>query len=94
MLKILFRKRGDDWVGRFDKDAPISALNPLTNAKIIGEVEFYKIENPFLKIFPVEDRYPRGKTLSLFGLKGTFIGSDYNFQHSEKLRQCIFDNCV
>jgi hypothetical protein len=48
VLKILFRKRGDVWVGRFDKDAPISALNPLTNAKIIGEVEFYKIENPFL----------------------------------------------
>jgi hypothetical protein len=37
-------------VGRFHEEFPISSKNPLTNKRIVGEVEFYKIRNPdFLK---------------------------------------------
>jgi hypothetical protein len=33
-------------VGRFHEKFPISSRNPLTNKRIIGEVEFYRIVNP------------------------------------------------
>jgi hypothetical protein len=86
IIKLLFKKRGDELVGRFDPEYSLSPQNPLTNNRIIGEVEFFFVENPYLKIFPAEARYPVGQTLSLKGVKATFIGSDYNFQHSEFLR--------
>ena len=60
IIKILFKKRGDEFVGRFDPDYTLASLNPLTNNRIIGEVEFFFVENPFLKIFPSESRYPVG----------------------------------
>jgi hypothetical protein len=43
IIKLLVRKRGDDFVGRYHPDSAIASLNPLTNNKIIGEVEFYLI---------------------------------------------------
>jgi len=58
---------------------PITAINPLTNSRLVGEVELYFIENPYLKIEDPKERYPEGKTLSLKGVKGIFMGSDYNF---------------
>ena len=85
IIKLLVKKKGDDFVGRYHPECAISSLNPLTNNKIIGEVEFYLIENPYLKIEPPEMRYPKDKTLSLEGIKGKFIGSDYNFIYSSKL---------
>ena len=87
VLKLLFRKKGQSLVGRFDLEAslPMTALNPLTNNRIIGEVEFFFIENPFLKIEPKEDRYPKDKPLSLSGCKGVFIGSDYSYTSSPEL---------
>lgn len=72
----------------------MTALNPLTNSRIIGEVEFYLIKNPYLEIFPKEDRYPTGKSLSLAGCYGTFIGSDYSYTYSESLQETILKNCI
>jgi hypothetical protein len=89
-MKIIFKKRGEEYVGRFHTECNMAALNPLTNNRLIGEVEFYFIENPYLKIEPPEARYHQGKPLSLNGVKGTFIGSDYNFIYSSDLRETIF----
>jgi hypothetical protein len=86
IIKIIFKKRGEEFVGRFDPEFSLASLNPLTNNRIIGEVEFFYIENPYLKVFPVDSRYPPNQTLSIKGIKGTFIGSDYNFIYSEILR--------
>ena len=86
IVKLIFKKRGEEYVGRFHSECGVTALNPLTNNRLIGEVEFYWIENPYLQIMPPEDRYPKGKPLSLEGIKGTFIGSDYNFIYSAELR--------
>lgn len=70
IIKLLFKKRGDDLIGRYDPDYSFPALNPLTNNRIIGEVEFFFIENPYLKIFPKESRYPLGQTLQIKGVTG------------------------
>ena len=35
-------------MGRFHDKYPISSKNPLTNKRIVGEVEFYKVTNPEL----------------------------------------------
>ena len=96
VLKILFRKKGQTLVGRYDKESslPMTALNPLTNNRIVGEVEFFFIENPYLKIEPKEDRYPKNRPLSLSGCKGVFIGSDYSYCNSPNLVQTIKDNCL
>ena len=45
ILKIIFKKRNNEFVGRFHERWPITAKNPKTNCRIIGEVEFYKIVN-------------------------------------------------
>ena len=79
IIKLIFRKKGDDFVGRFHPEFAITSINPLTNSRLIGEVEFYFVENPYLKISDPDARYPVGKTLSLKGVKGIFMGSDYNF---------------
>ena len=94
IMKLIFKKRGDEYIGRFHPDNATCALNPLTNNRINGEVAFYLVENPYLKIEPKEDRYPKGKTLPLDGIKGVFIGTDYNFTFSSKLRTTIFHNCI
>jgi len=33
-------------VGRFHERFPISAKNPVTGTRIVGEVEFYVVKNP------------------------------------------------
>ena len=49
ILKLIIQKKPDgSYVGRFDPDSGITVTNPLTNARIIGEVEFYLVENPYL----------------------------------------------
>ena len=58
ILKLWFKKKSDDYVGRFHPVHAINSTNPLTNTKIVGEVEFYKVENPYLEIEPKESRYP------------------------------------
>lgn len=74
---------------------PITAANPLTNSRIIGEVLFFKIENPYLKLSgSKEERYPKDQSLSLKGIKAEFIGSDYTFTHSDVLRRTILTNCI
>lgn len=45
ILKLLFKKRGEEFIGRFHDRYPITVKNPITNCRIIGEVEFYKITN-------------------------------------------------
>ena len=93
-MKLIFKKRGEDFVGRFHPECGVVALNPLTNNRLIGEIEFYFIENPYLKIEPAESRYPKNVPLSLQGVSGSFIGSDYNFIYSSHLRQIILNNCI
>lgn len=65
IIKLLFQKKGEDFVGRFHPEIAITSINPLTNSRLIGEVEFYFVENPFLQIEDVDARYPVGQTLSL-----------------------------
>jgi hypothetical protein len=43
ILKLLFQRKGDEFVGRWHEKHPIAPKNPLTNKRIIGEVEFYRI---------------------------------------------------
>mmetsp|Transcript_33591 Transcript_33591/g.51688 ORF Transcript_33591/g.51688 Transcript_33591/m.51688 type:complete len:164 (+) Transcript_33591:1441-1932(+) len=93
IIKIIFKKKGDSYVGRFHPDFNIAATNPLTNNRIVGEVEFFFIENPYLKT-QAQNRYSQEQTLSLSGVKACFIGSDYNFQFSSALRQKVFENCL
>ena len=50
IVKLIFKKRGEEFVGRFHSECSVTALNPLTNNRLIGEVEFFFIENPYLKI--------------------------------------------
>jgi hypothetical protein len=45
-MKLIFQRKGPAFVGRFHEKFPISSKNPLTNKRIIGEVEFYKVTNP------------------------------------------------
>ena len=55
-------------MGRFHEKHPISAKNPLTNKRIIGEVEFYKIKNPELNRSSNEE-IARKATLAIEKLK-------------------------
>jgi len=50
----LFKKKGEEFVGRFHERFPITVRNPITNSRIIGEVEFYKIAN--FRIEPLSDK--------------------------------------
>eukprot|EP00347_Sterkiella_histriomuscorum_P005984 403354518 len=93
IMKLLFKKKGTEIVGRFHSKNPIQSKNPLTNQQIIGEVEFYIVRNPYLSI-PIENRYPVGQTLSLEGVKGEFSGTDFNYLYSDELRLMIDDNCL
>ena len=94
-MKIIFKKKDGEYVGRFHQKHPITAGNPLTNSRIVGEVLFFKVENPYLSIEgEKEERYPKGKSLSLKGTKAEFIGSDFTFINSEPLRRTIFSNCT
>jgi hypothetical protein len=57
-------------VGRFHEKHPISAKNPLTNKRIIGEVEFYKVKNPELNRASNEE-IARKATLAIEKLKAS-----------------------
>ena len=95
IIKLLFKKKDGEFIGRFHHLYPITAVNPLTNNRIIGEVLFFKIENPYLKLpGSKEERYPKDQSLSLKGIKAEFIGSDYTFTHSDVLRRTILTNCI
>ena len=67
---------------------------PFLENRLIGEVQFYLIENPFLKIEPPSARFPIGKPINLNGLYGTFLGTDHHFIHSETVRNLIISNCI
>jgi hypothetical protein len=60
---------------------------------IIGEVEFYIFKNPYLEL-PAENRYPAESTLSLEGVKGEFMGTDFNYLYSEEMRKILDENCM
>lgn len=64
-------------------------MDPDTKKRLIDEVEFYMIENPYLNMI-----IPRNKPISLEGLRGVYIGSDYDFINSSELRKTIFSNCI
>ncbi|TNV79911.1 hypothetical protein FGO68_gene15764 [Halteria grandinella] len=93
IMKLIFKKRRDEIVGRFHHNHPMSAKNPLTNNLIIGEVEFFLFKNPYLTR-PAEGRYPQGQTLSLDGVKGEFMGTDFNYLYSENMRKIVDENCL
>ena len=84
ILKLIFKRKRDQYIGRFSENGTISTINPLTNQKLVGEVEFYLIENPYLQISDPEKRYPKNQSLNLDGIKGVFIGTDYSFGYSKK----------
>lgn len=65
----------------------------MTNHTIVGEVEFYLIRNIYLDR-PVEGRYPTDQSLSLVGVSGEFIGTDYSYAHSAELRDQVRENCL
>lgn len=90
-MKIIFKKKGEEVVTRFHASCAISAKNPMTNHQIIGEVEFYIIKNTYLDK-PAENRYPEGESLSLLGVKGEFLGTDYSYAHSEELKETVNKN--
>ena len=50
ILRLLFKKKNDQFVGRFHERYPITVKNPITNAKIVGEVYFFKITNKRIQI--------------------------------------------
>ena len=53
ILRLLFKKKNDsshEFVGRFHEVYPITVKNPSTNARIVGEVEFYKITNRLVEL--------------------------------------------
>jgi hypothetical protein len=60
-------------------------LDPDTNFRIIDEVEFFMIENPY-----VGQEIPRDKPINISGLKATLIGSEIDFVNSPALRKVIF----
>lgn len=41
IMKILFKKKDGEYIGRFHQKYPITAANPLTNSRIVGEVLFF-----------------------------------------------------
>jgi len=82
------RKRCDEIVGRFHPENGITPRDPLSNNRIIGEIEFYLISNPFEQL-PSE-----GKKINLQGVHGRFIGTDNTFIHSNQLRETIMSQCL
>ena len=47
MVAQLFQMKDNQYVGRWHERHPIAPKNPLTNKRIIGEVYFYRIRNPY-----------------------------------------------
>lgn len=92
VMKMIFKKKGAETISRFHPTCAISAKNPMTNHTIVGEVEFYVLKNIYLEK-PAENRYPKDQSLSLVGVKGEFLGSDYSFAHSPSLQFQVTDNC-
>jgi hypothetical protein len=45
ILRLIFKMKGSEFVGRFHENYPITVKNPITNQRIIGEIEFYKVTN-------------------------------------------------
>jgi len=70
----------------------VTILNPISRQKVFDEIEFYLVENPFLKIEPPEERYPKDKPINLSQTFGRFIGTDYTFIHDKHLRDTILNN--
>lgn len=94
VLKHLFRKKDDEYIGMFEAESSVTPKIPFSDNRILGEVEFFIIENPFLKIEPPESRFPPGKPILLDGLFGKFVGSDYNFINVKEVRDLILQNCI
>lgn len=41
------RSKGEEIVGRFHFENGISSIDPFENYRIIGEIQLFKIENPY-----------------------------------------------
>jgi len=87
VLKYLVKKKRSELVGRFHPEAYHQAYIPQLKKRIMGEVEFYRIENPFkhlaeeqisavLKLGPSLKK--RASTLKSIK-KAFFVGTDYDF---------------
>lgn len=93
VIKLIFKKKGEEIISRFHGTCGISAKNPITNHTIVGEVEFYLIRNIYLEK-PEGQRYPPDKSLSLLGVRGEFLGTDYSYAHSAEMRDLVRANCL
>ena len=60
----------------------MTVLDPETKNRLIDEVEFYMIENPYM-----DNPIPRDQPIILSGLKATLIGSEVDFVNSPALRK-------
>ena len=84
ILRHLFAKHRGDYVSRFTEHGNFAVRVPgLTPHRIINEVEFYRISNPFLDPVP-------SSNMDFSEVKcGVLIGTDYDFQHNLKLREYL-----
>lgn len=67
----------------------MTVLDPETNHRLVDEVEFFMIKNPYQG-----KEIPRDQPIDLSGLKAMLIGSDLDFANSPPLRKTIFQNCI
>ena len=91
VLKLLFKKKDQNFVGRFHEKYPISVKNPITNARIIGEVEFYRITNRNTNSVQLSNKT---RHLNPDFLVGEFFGTDFNFAYSTEIQKGVADNCL
>ena len=74
------RNNSGNIINRFHPENGITPVDPTTGSRIVGEINFYLIENPFESEVPPED-----KPISLNGLSGKFIGTDNTFVNNPQL---------
>jgi hypothetical protein len=85
IVKKILRKKDEEFICRYTEDCGTTVLDPETNNRLVDEVEFFIIENPY-KGKPI----PRDKPLDISGLKATLIGSEVDFVNSPSFRKIIF----
>ena len=89
IIKKIIRKKDEEFICRYTEDCGTTVLDPNTNNRLIDEVEFFIIENPY-QGKPI----PRDKPIDISGLKATLIGSEVDFVNSQAFRKIIFQNCI
>ena len=85
MFNLEENKNSDEepLISRYHPSMPLTVKNPCNNEIIVGEVEFFLLSNNRNNQGPIEDQY-----------KATFIGTDFNYAHSNDFRKLILDNSI